>query len=59
MLCGETSRIIEAGFLQNQTIPRLTNNGPVMTGEKTLQQRAEVEGAAYAEKVRMGDRFCL
>lgn len=59
ILCGETSRIIEAGFLQNQTIPRLTTNGPEMTGKKTLQQRAEVEGVAYAEKVRMGDRFRL
>jgi hypothetical protein len=29
-----------------------------MTGRKTKQQGAEVEGAAYAETVRMIDRFC-
>jgi hypothetical protein len=29
-----------------------------MTGRKTLEQGAEVEGATYAETVRMIDRFC-
>lgn len=52
-MCGDIPRAIEAGLLQNQTILRLTKNGPEITGEKTRQQGAEVEAAAYAEKVRM------
>ncbi|MGH7182936.1 MAG: hypothetical protein ACREJN_13285 [Nitrospiraceae bacterium] len=52
-------RTKEPGLLQNQAILRLTKNGPEMSGKATLNQAAEVEGAAYAEKVRMGDWFCF
>jgi hypothetical protein len=45
-------------LLQYQAILRLAKIDLQVTGRKTLQQRAKVEGAAYAETVRMIDRFC-
>jgi len=58
-VCERIPRATEAGLLQNQAILRLTKNGPEMIGKQTLNQGLEVEAAAYAEKVRMGERCCL
>jgi hypothetical protein len=46
-------------FPQYQGTRRVTKNGSQTTGKKTLQQETEVEGAAYAERVRIIDRSCL
>jgi hypothetical protein len=46
-------------FPQYQGIRKVTKNASQMTGRKTLQQKTEVEGATYAERVRIIDRSCL
>jgi hypothetical protein len=46
-------------LLHYQVILWPTKNGSQMSGRKTLQQETELEGAAYADIVRLIDRSCL